>query len=918
MADHADHPRRNPFPARGTSSAEETSFPDYLRDWALRTPTAPLPGVRGAVRLAEDYVREFTDEASRDGGLGCLHGHHGVGKTHAARHMMASVDQENPQAVQVYLKFQENDFVAAYRRLVSQLPQSLLTDLSLRHLGTLAGDRAGDERGVVLSELDDDPARLYDLFARHRVEAGKVLEDQALEIAAVTGDGPRFQRALAFLLRPEYSDAAYDWLCGRPISADAAYAIGVGGPIDDPLTCRYGLQLLAKLVTRAGRPFVLVLDQCEKFLLDDETPVAANVALLQSLVEMVPRAAGLLLLVTSAAGWDCMPPDLRQRVGSGAFLLQPLTPDEARLVVGAYIAAAGSPGAGIHPFTEDGLLELLRHSGGNTRLLLQLAWAAFAASTPGTAIDAAAVAGAAAGRADAPGPADLAMLVERALLSAGISAERVETPGTGTSFALPDRHRPRAVVRISEAVFMDDEVDNVVEAFAQVGQALSEGKAVFTALLVTGYVSPTVLAVLQGLMHRVLVADGSPAFARRMDELTEQLAAVVRGGEDGRDPLTLLETMRELRVYLEELSSERRLEGLALSRGLTHAIDPSSLREPRAATGWQGRRAELVALITAARRERATADWEEFRKARAAIVKSRRMWLQVAGAGALAALAQSAIGAGIGLFAQVSAPSVLVAAGVLVGAALAALAVRQAVRLGVSRAAARLESPRDLDLLARELRARPVASDAADPAARYAYALKEDPDEGYDRLADALQAEPLSMVRQAIARRMSVSSRSPAECVDEVSRARRGHAPEALLLLARRQRHTELDRPPRQLRELPPELRILVAIANPGVPELADGAATHHPAEAVLAALGVRGAAHPLARAYRYGVGDLALVELPPNELRAAARLLSPLDHEGLGTHDWLPVIGEIDELFLFFEELLYYQEEIRSHRNKS
>src|SRR6476620_699291 len=103
----AEYPARNPFPARGISSAEETSLAEFLRDWARPTPTAVLPRVREAQRWATDYLRGFDDDRTHHGGLACLYGAHGVGKTHAARHMMAFVNDADPRAVQLYLRFQE-------------------------------------------------------------------------------------------------------------------------------------------------------------------------------------------------------------------------------------------------------------------------------------------------------------------------------------------------------------------------------------------------------------------------------------------------------------------------------------------------------------------------------------------------------------------------------------------------------------------------------------------------------------------------------------------------------------------------------------------------------------------------------------------------------------------------------------------
>ncbi|MET7334051.1 hypothetical protein [Nonomuraea sp. NPDC005650] len=898
----ADYPTRNPFPARGTSSAEETSLRAFLSDWLQNTPTALLPGVRGSVRLAEDYVHRFADEATRDGALACLYGAHGVGKTHTARHMMAVVNGEEEQTVQLYLRFQEGDFVAEYRRLVTQLSHKLLANLSQRYLGTLAGARASDD---VRSRLDEDPAIVRELFDRHLVDAGEVLEAQAKEIAAVAGNAPQFQRALSFLQRPKYSDAAYDWLCGRQISPGDARALGVSRRIDDPLTCRYGLQVLTTLVTRGGRPFVLVLDQCEKFVLGDGIPVPGNMALLQSLVEVIPRIGGMLLLVVSDAGWDCMPPDLRQRIGAGAIHMVPLTPDEARQVLGAYInAARPGPDAGIWPFSDTGLQELLRHSGGNIRLLLQLSWVSFEAAPPASTIDAELVASASAGHSRAPHLADLAMLIEAKLLAAGLLADKVEDEGRAAAFLLPSRDDPRAVIELTVGLFD--------EKAAGARAARTDGRPILTAVVVAGYASPPVLVTMRNVVHWVLVADKSPAFSRALDEVVEQIASLLTGPASTESD----EALRELKTYLVRVSSERRDEAATLSRNLAEVAQRLEREEDKQPPDWPMRRQGLTDRISEARAARAAADWEEFHKARAKVVADYRTRRTALATSLGATLLLVAFGVLTGVFLTFSPASALLGALILATGTAAALVATKPTGSVPMSPSAPPATTRDLDLIARALR--PTARfDAADPVVRYAYALGENPDEGYRRLADALLSEPLALVRQSIAHRMSVSTRSPADCVPDVLRGLREGVPEVLLLLARRQQLARPDQP-RVLRDLPPDLRILVALANPGAVELADGPVARHPAEVVLAALGVRGPHHPLARAVRTGAGEFEPVEIPPSELRAAARLLSPLERDGLGTYDWLPFVDQIDELYLFLEELLHSQEKNRSYRHKS
>src|SRR6185369_16073192 len=115
---------------------------------------------------------------------------------------------------------------------------------------------------------------------------GAVLQAQAAELSAVAGGRQDFQRALTFLLDERLSGPAYDWLTGAPIDPADARRLGVAGPIVEPESCRYAIHLLVGMCVRAGRPIILVVDQCERLLLDGHGGLRpANAGLLYSLVE---------------------------------------------------------------------------------------------------------------------------------------------------------------------------------------------------------------------------------------------------------------------------------------------------------------------------------------------------------------------------------------------------------------------------------------------------------------------------------------------------------------------------------------------------------------------------------------------------------------------------------------------------------
>ncbi|GII52400.1 hypothetical protein Pth03_07890 [Planotetraspora thailandica] len=926
----ADYPGRNPFPARGVSSAEETSLPGYLRGWEKHNPTALLPGVRRVVELATNYVEAFTSPVSRDGTLACLRGAHGSGKTHAVRYMMARAadhDDSSSAPVQLYLRLQESDFVAEYRRLVSQVSQPTFTDLSLRYLGALAGDRAAEDvgpgwQGEVMSEVRRDPARVLELFSAHQVEAGEVLEAQARQIAAVAGNGVHFQRALSFLLRPEFSTHAYDWLCGREIEPAAARALGVSSQINDPEMCRYGLQLLATLVTRADRAFMLVLDQCEKFILNDGEPVPANIGLLQGLAEVISRENGMLMLVCSDAGWDCIPVDLRQRLGRNAFQLLPLDPGEARLVVRTYLHPARSLGrdmiggdsdrGAIWPFTDDAVFELLRGSGGNIRRLLQLCWECFEIASPTREIiDVAVVAQGSAQQRSSLSLRNLALTVEKALLSAGLAIERSQLPGQPLCFLIPDAERPRAVIGLTEAVFFDDEATKAAEVVTLRRRLQDRERPVLTALVITGYASPPVLSLLRGAVHEVLVAEDPSTFLRDLMALVGRLASEPPK-ESADDRRQLDGTLRQMLAYLESLDSERRTESRALTQSLTQLADQldrqgSSTATPRGRTSnWPAQRRELTQRIDSVREDRADSNWADFAADAKRLIRERRS-TAVGATGVVLALA--VIGA-LFFTRHLGAWSVTLG---LAGSGLVAVAAVQAAERFLplwSRRSRAARSLRDLDQVAKELGPVPRLR-GKDPVARYVAAVNADPDGRHDELVFALFREPLVIVRQALADRLALSETPFHETVKIVREGMREGIREVASLAARRQRRAEVESMDGRLfRELPGAIRVILAVANPELRDLWGGSPVRQPAETILAALGFHGTGHPLARAFREGPGPTTVMEMPLNELRSAAHLLSPFNQDGLGTYDRLPVIREIDELYLFFEELIFRREE--------
>lgn len=106
--------------------------------------------------------------------------------------------------------------------------------------------------------------------------------------------------------------------------------LGVTGPIASTTVAKWALQLVATLFARVGHPFMLYLDQYEKLVLNEDNRLTSqNAGLLHSLIEVVPRENGMLVLCGNEEAWDTLPPDFQQRFARHIIEFPPLEFEQA-------------------------------------------------------------------------------------------------------------------------------------------------------------------------------------------------------------------------------------------------------------------------------------------------------------------------------------------------------------------------------------------------------------------------------------------------------------------------------------------------------------------------------------------------------------------------------------------------------------
>ncbi|MFF0177326.1 myosin/kinesin family protein [Micromonospora profundi] len=957
MLTATDLPPLNPFPVQATTSIEEGSFVRSYLSWADTTPTLTVESVRRLTVLAQRFRNSTDDQGRATGQAVFVYGPHGAGKTHAIRAAigLATTEVDQPTLLPLYVKLSSPNVVNAYRRLMSQLSIADLTRLALRFLGSLTAAAGPSLSGPLEERLREDPAALLTMFNDHVVERGLLLQAQADRLRAVVTGELDFQRALTYLLEPDLKDAAYGWLQGRTISDQALRQLGLSGHLDTPDQCRYGLQLLTLICARAGQPLVLILDQAEKFLAKpDGQMITDSIGFLHSLVEAVPDLGGMLVVAANDVTWATLPTDLRQRFGTNDIFCAPAQPGQAFELLGLYILAAfpAGPPQGYRaprPFTEPAVHKLLRNSGGNLRSLLQLAWQSFDGLTSGEQqIDVAHV-------------PDEEIRYDRSAVDASVRralwhlGQPGRDPREGFQYAVSVGGNSRLLIRIREAMFYLDETDRAEEDIRVRAEVIDDGGAPVLdrhVLIVIGYASSEVLHLLGQVYDDVLVYRDDASLGRQLAILAGQVG-LSRTVSTPDDYLRAQDRLAQMGWSRNQAAGE--LGGNVADVAQRDAAERAVRRYEDLRERWSDERERLTAAISAARRERLEADLDEWYRVTTAYRRRRLLRTSVFVAVLPLLFVLGVVGVGLGGYA--------VAISLLEVASIGAAAV--VITLVASIGALRLESPRpaslsEVDRIVRDrfrqrsqpvgvlraavlgsaspqyLAGTPADLRSPDPYRRYACLLLGLRRETSLQLSQALRTERVNIIRRALAGRLGAFMSE--QHSDSLSGTLADTDPADLPYLMERFRSPQWS----EVVALPASMRVLAAIGaryggrgqqagrSAGLrraeqealrerdtatltsrPRPSRGAPEDDfdPAVRLVLATALGGGA--LSDAYTNGLTlDRLLRALDAtndHDLHRAASLLSPF--HGLGANDHLALVDEVERLYVFVAQLLFFVE---------
>ena len=584
---------------------------------------------------------------------------------------------------------------------------------------------------------------------------------------------------------------------------------------------------------------------------------------------------------------------------------------------------------------------MLRSSGGNVRLFLQLCSLLFTVAAPKEAPIDHKLAQEALSRETSPVPDKEGLRVQltKLLTAAHISFQAGYPLGAATvDFAVTDVTGGfRAFIVLTEALFGAEELDVAQMTLDLVRNAQNRSRPAEVVLVVSGYMSPELTLAL-GEVHRVIVVTtetGREEIAPLVHDLRTSASSTASG-----DTAILEERLAAVQASLAALERERARESETLSERLSDLADTQVARRrigelDETRSQWRAAEEKIDAEMRTARQQRQKAELDELERLRAGAEKDRR-WLVILGL-ALVTVILMVFGGTIlsnALFIYWW-PGALLGLAAAVFVAVPILAFLYAPRRARD-VAGPVGSIEELNRLAQAYAVRPAIFGrtpgrllrSRNPQIRYAATFMRRPVASLYVLSHALASERSAIIRRSLVKFMVTEYERDgllrvldiADSNPEVSAVF-----DSLHTIRDRQVFSHLAHDPetRWPDRIAPEFLTLGGIYGFGIfkaklnlldrfiLEIQDNPYT--PSMDKLADSreeNMYAAVSMLSDAY-IREDDIAMLRAlsscPERDLRAAAATLSPFDTGRLGTFDWLTKIEDIDQIYLFFRKCLFY-----------
>jgi WD40 repeat protein len=572
----------------------------------------------------------------------------------------------------------------------------------------------------------------------------------------------------------------------------------------------------------------------------------------------------------------------------------------------------------LYPFDDDAVRVVLSAGGGNLRRLVQNCAEVFERALPTrTPITGALALSILEGRHDAPADRDAVLKqIERLLTDRTIDFVRQYRVGEATADigVIGPSGVPRMLIEVVDPIFYVDEAER---ALANVRLAESGHKlALRVVLVVVGYVSPEVTALLERAVHDLIVFDAQQ-FEMKLAPLLDNLKAQLGGASLPSADLDALKAdIDDVKRAVQQIALVREREAANIDHGIRGVLQtPSAERaeQQREETkrAWLEERKNLEDRIREVRQRRAEAELVELEALRDKAESAFRGRL---GFATVVILLCGLIGASVAIDAA-AAPSLGrssysgllywtgmgVVCGCYVGISVLLVSQSGGPRLWMWDLAGRVTSLDQLDRLAVDAGRRAWMKlrllRHPNPHFRYAGSLLAGAAQEWPVLLRALRAEPSATLRRIIAKQLGGADGMFLDVLFKEVVGRRtvevGYALEEASRLNRIRRE-----------------HMLMMSGNMRALALVAGGGWMRPGSLPYEELLPYGRVLGLAIEMRFGGGVEQLVgEEGDHVLREALRDLSPFDKPGVGTLDHLECIDQIDAAFIVFSQIRFLGE---------
>lgn len=299
-------------------------------------------------------------------------GSYGNGKSHTLKYLQSKVKENrelsDSNPITAYVSQPGDSFLEIYRECVYDIGSNLLQKIAQNYIGKICYELSEEGAIEEIIEINE---------GWKAIEEGNVLLSdvipQALKRLNNIIKYPDFSRAFLNLAYEENSITSWEWLCAENIEYSRRRELKLTTNIGNKHVQRAFIALKSVFNETGYYPFILLIDEFEYI---ESLPRKNKYLMLNSirhLIDTIPN--GLVLLIACAPEiWETLISDYHafsDRIAHEVNL-RPLTRDNVKDLIIAYLNRSREKSFSINPFTNDGLMAAYEQGHGNARRIMTI------------------------------------------------------------------------------------------------------------------------------------------------------------------------------------------------------------------------------------------------------------------------------------------------------------------------------------------------------------------------------------------------------------------------------------------------------------------------------------------------------------------------------------------------------------------